>query len=191
MINNLVNKLPSNVMNELPLIIEKFAIDNPLRLAHFLAQCAHESADFKVVLENLNYGARGLLLTFPKYFNAEDALLHERKPQEIANIVYANRMGNTAAGDGWKYRGRGYIQLTGRSVYKATGKEVGVDFESNPELVLNPDGATAALAGYLFMTRGGKQKTLEALNNFTDFNSALKSADSNSLAGRLVAIMWL
>lgn len=135
MINNLVNKLPSNVMNELPLIIEKFAIDNPLRLAHFLAQCAHESADFKVVLENLNYGARGLLLTFPKYFNAEDALLHERKPQEIANIVYANRMGNTAAGDGWKYRGRGYIQLTGHDNYAAFDKLVDDDILATPDLV--------------------------------------------------------
>jgi putative chitinase len=135
MINNLVHKLPSNVINELPLIIEKFAIDNPLRLAHFLAQCAHESADFKVVLENLNYGAKGLLSIFPKYFNAEDALLHERKPQEIANIVYANRMGNTTVGDGWKYRGRGYIQLTGHDNYAAFDKVVDDDILSNPDLV--------------------------------------------------------
>jgi len=135
MINNLTNKLPSNVMKELPLIIEKFAIDNPLRLAHFLAQCSHESAEFKTVLENLNYGAKGLLTIFPKYFNAEDALLHERKPEEIANIIYANRMGNTNSGDGWKYRGRGYIQLTGHDNYAAFDSIVDDDILATPDLV--------------------------------------------------------
>lgn len=135
MLEKLINKLPTNVLNQLPLIVEKFAIDNPLRLAHFLAQCAHESAEFKTVLENLNYGAKGLMGVFPKYFNAEDALLHERKPEEIANIIYANRMGNTAAGDGWKYRGRGYIQLTGHDNYAAFDSIVDDDILATPDLV--------------------------------------------------------
>ena len=98
---------------------EVFKINTPKRVCMYLAQVLHESNYLKATEENLNYSAEGLLKTFPKYFNAQSAQAYARQPQRIANKVYANRMGNgnEASGDGWKYRGRGYIQLTGRSQY--------------------------------------------------------------------------
>ena len=134
-LKKLETKLPRTVIDQIPSVIEKFKIDTPLRLAHFLAQCAHESGDFKATIESLNYSAKGLLATFPKYFTAETAALYERKPEKIANIVYANRMGNDNVADGWKYKGRGYIQLTGKSGYSAFDKIVPEDILSNPDLV--------------------------------------------------------
>jgi putative chitinase len=134
-LSNLNKKIPVTVIDQIPSVIEKFKIDTPLRLAHFLAQCAHESGDFKATIESLNYGAKGLLATFPKYFTAETAALHERKPEKIANIVYANRMGNDNVADGWKFKGRGYIQLTGKDNYSAFDKCVDDDILANPDLI--------------------------------------------------------
>ena len=97
-------------------ILPKYEINTPLRIAHFLAQVLHESTYLKDDTENLNYSAAGLLKIFPKYFPDEaTAILYARKPERIANRVYANRMqnGNEASGDGWKYRGRGILQITG------------------------------------------------------------------------------
>lgn len=93
--------------------------------AHFFGQCHHESGGFRLFEENLNYSAGGLLKIFPKYFNQGTATAYARQPQKIANKVYANRMGNgdEASGDGWKYRGRGAIQLTGKSNYALFGKD--------------------------------------------------------------------
>ncbi|HRZ96045.1 MAG TPA: glycoside hydrolase family 19 protein [Paludibacter sp.] len=112
---------------------------NAFELAHFLGQCSHESNNFRVKEENLNYSAKGLRNTFGKYFktNAE-AEKYARKPQAIANKVYANRMGNDdeKSGDGWKYRGRGYIQLTGKNNYAAFSKFIGEDCVKNPDLVI-------------------------------------------------------
>ena len=134
-LKKLETKLPMVVIDEIPSVMEKFKIDTPLRLAHFLAQCAHESGGFKATIESLNYSAKGLLATFPKYFTAETAALYERKAEKIANIVYANRMGNDDKADGWKYKGRGYIQLTGKSGYAAFDKIVPEDILANPDLV--------------------------------------------------------
>ena len=134
----LSKKLPANVMDEIPLIMEKFGIDNPLKLSHFLSQCAHESGNFKFVKENLNYSADGLRKIFPKYFpTIEIANKYARQPEKIANKVYANRMGNgdEASGDGWKYKGAGYIQLTGKDNYAAFDKFVDDDIMANPDLV--------------------------------------------------------
>lgn len=130
-------KLPTKVLDELPSVIDTFKINSISKLTHFLAQCAHESGNFKFVKENLNYSADGLLKVFPKYFSKDTAEIAARKPEVIANIVYSNRMGNgdRASGDGWKYIGRGYIQLTGKSNYTAFGKYIGVDLVANPELV--------------------------------------------------------
>lgn len=130
-------KLPTKVLDELPSVIDTFKINNINKLTHFLAQCAHESGNFKFVKENLNYSADGLLKVFPKYFSKDTAEIAARKPEVIANIVYSNRMGNgdRASGDGWKYIGRGFIQLTGKSNYAAFGKYIGVDLVANPELV--------------------------------------------------------
>ena len=108
-----------------------------IQLAHFAGQLAHESFDFKITSENLNYSAERLLQVFPKYFNEKNVILYARKPIRIANRVYANRMGNADenSGDGWKYRGRGYIQLTGKNNYLAFSKFIGEDCVSNPDLV--------------------------------------------------------
>jgi putative chitinase len=107
------------------------------RAAHFFAQCAHESGGFKTFNENLNYGAQGLLGIFKKYFpDAATAAKYERKPEMIANRVYGGRMGNgpEASGDGYKFRGRGAIQLTGKDNYTAFSKYIG-----DPEVLTNPD----------------------------------------------------
>jgi putative chitinase len=135
--NKLKGHVPDKVLAELPTIV-KFKIDTPLEVAHFLAQCGHESGGFKLIQENLNYGAKGLLGTFKKYFPTEaKALQYERKPEKIANLVYGSRMGNgpEASGDGYKFRGRGYIQLTGKDNYTAFGKAINEDITANPDLV--------------------------------------------------------
>ena len=109
----------------------------PERAAHFFAQTAHESGNFKAFAENLNYGASGLTTTFKKYFTTtEKALLYERKPEKIANLVYGNRMGNgdEASGDGFKFRGRGALQLTGKDNYKVFS-----EYLKKPEIMTNPD----------------------------------------------------
>lgn len=110
---------------------------SPNRAAHFFAQTAHESGGFKAFSENLNYSAKGLRGIFGKYFPTDAmARAYERQPQKIANRVYANRMGNgdEASGDGWKYRGRGALQLTGKSNYQAFA-----DYIGRPDVMTNPD----------------------------------------------------
>ena len=135
--NNLKGHIPDSVIAQIPDTAAKFNITNTLRLAHFLAQCGHESGGFKAVSENLNYGAAGLQSIFKKYFTAQTAAEYQRKPEKIANIVYANRMGNgnQASGDGYKFRGRGYIQLTGKDNYTSFDKTVEDDILANPDLV--------------------------------------------------------
>lgn len=137
-INKLKGHVPDAVLSQLPDTIAKFELNTPLRLAHFLAQAGHESGGFKAVNENLNYGAKGLLGIFKKYFPTEEkAKLYERKPEKIANLVYGARMGNgpEASGEGWKFRGRGYIQLTGKDNYKAFDAVVTESIIDNPDLV--------------------------------------------------------
>lgn len=111
-----ITTLPNNIQKELPEVIEKYAINTRLRLSHFLAQCAHESNNFSTTIENLNYSTSGLMNTFKKYFNTQQALAYAHHPERIANRVYANRMGNRGeeSGDGWKHRGAGYLQITGK-----------------------------------------------------------------------------
>lgn len=107
-------------------LLPKYEINTAIRIAAFIAQCSHESANFSVLRENLNYSAEGLNATFSKYFirAGRDAGTYARNPEKIANVVYADRLGNgnTASGDGWRFRGRGVIQLTGRDNYTAFGK---------------------------------------------------------------------
>jgi len=137
-LNKLVGHVPQVVIDSIPEVASKFGINTPLRVAHFLAQCGHESGGFRVTQENLNYSAKGLNGIFRKYFPTEAAAAaYARQPQKIANKVYANRManGSEASGDGYKFRGRGYIQLTGRDNYTQFGKAIGVDIPSNPDLV--------------------------------------------------------
>ena len=136
-VDKLKGHIPDSVIAQIPGVVDKFEINTPLRLAHFLAQCGHESGGFKAVSENLNYGAAGLQSIFKKYFTAESAKEYQRKPEKIANIVYANRMGNgnQASGEGYKFRGRGFIQLTGKDNYTSFDKVVEDDIIANPELV--------------------------------------------------------
>jgi putative chitinase len=136
-LDKLKGHIPDSVIAMLPETIEKFELNTSLRLAHFLAQAGHESGGFKAVNENLNYGAKGLLGTFAKYFTPDTATLYERKPEKIANLVYASRMGNgdKASGEGYKFRGRGYIQLTGKDNYSAFDKVVEENLIEQPDLV--------------------------------------------------------
>jgi putative chitinase len=135
-ISKLKGHVPDVVIAQIPDTAKKFNINTPLRLAHFLAQCGHESAGFTATTENLNYSALGLKGTFKKYFPT-DALAnaYARQPEKIANRVYASRMGNgdEKSGDGYKYRGRGYIQLTGKQNYTTFSQSIG-----DPEVITNP-----------------------------------------------------
>jgi putative chitinase len=136
-VDKLKGHIPDSVIAQIPSIQEKFEINTSLRLAHFLAQCGHESGNFTVTKENLSYSAERLQVIFKKYFTAESAAEYARKADKIANIVYANRMGNgnQASGEGYKFRGRGFIQLTGKDNYKSFDKVVEDDIIANPELV--------------------------------------------------------
>jgi len=137
-IDKLRGHIPDSVIAQIPETAAKFNITNNLRLAHFLAQCGHESGGFRAVQENLNYSAKGLVTTFRKYFISEAAAgPYARNPQKIASKVYGGRMGNgpESSGDGFKFRGRGYIQLTGRDNYTRFAKFIGEDTVNNPDLV--------------------------------------------------------
>lgn len=131
---------------------EQFDISTPERQAAFLGQCAHESANFTTLTENLNYSAEALCKVWPKRFPSMDvAGPYHRNPEMIANRAYSDRMGNgpEESGDGWKYRGRGLIQLTGKDNYRACGSSLGIDLITNPELVSVPDYA-ARTAGWFW-----------------------------------------
>jgi len=145
--NNLQGKLNTAILGEVESIVEKFSITNHLRLSHFLSQCAHESANFTLVKENLNYSANRLLKIFPKYFKDQaTANKYARKPEMIANRVYASRMGNgdEASGEGFKFRGRGFIQLTGKDNYKQFSDFIGEDCVANPDLIATKYPLTSA-----------------------------------------------
>jgi putative chitinase len=136
-LENLKGHIPDNVIAQIPDTAAKFGIDTPLKLAHFLAQCGHESGGFRLTQENLNYSAQGLKNIFPKYFPGNLSESYARNPQKIASKVYGGRMGNgpESTGEGFKFRGRGYIQLTGKDNYTAFGKAINEDLISNPDLV--------------------------------------------------------
>jgi putative chitinase len=146
-IENLKGHIPDAVLLQIPDTVAKFDLGTSLRLAHFLAQCGHESGGFKRVVERLNYSAQGLANTWPRRFAVDItqtpripnqlANTIQRNEEKIANVVYASRMGNgiLTSGDGWKFRGRGYIQLTGKSNYIAFNRFVDDDVVVNPDLV--------------------------------------------------------
>jgi len=133
---------------------DRFDISHPLRQAAFIGQAAHESGNFKMLVENLNYRAETLMKVWPKRFpTLEFAKQYERDPKKIANSVYANRMGNRdeASGDGFRFRGRGLFQTTGHAGYFHAGKALGEDFVMNPDLVATPRYA-ALTAGFFWQT---------------------------------------
>ena len=157
-LQKLKGHVPDKVIEQIPAVMEKFQINTPLRLAHFLAQCGHESGGFRLTKENLNYSAKGLMGIFKKYFPTEAlAKQYERKPEKIANKVYGGRMGNgpEATGDGAKFCGRGYIQLTGKDNYTAFGKSINEDMTVNPQAVADK---YALLSAAWFFNKNGLHK---------------------------------
>ena len=195
-LDKLKGHIPDTVIAQIPEVMTKFKIDTPVELAHFLAQCGHESAGFKAVNENLNYGAKGLLGIFKKYFPTEaKAKLYERKPEKIANLVYGGRMGNgpEASGEGYKYRGRGYIQLTGKDNYKAFDAIVPENLLESPDLVATKypllsaawffhknclgkctDASDAAVTAVTKCVNGGTIGLPDRLKHFKEYYSLLK-----------------
>jgi putative chitinase len=154
MLNKLHNKIPIQVLNELGDVMKQFGITNSFRLTHFLAQVAHESGNFRYTRENLNYSTEGLLKVFPKYFDKNTAPLYARRPQAIANMVYNGRMGNKLkSNDGWMFRGAGFIQLTGRTNFKAFSDFIGDSkIMDDPSLVATKYPLTSA--AWFFEKRG-------------------------------------
>ena len=161
-LSKLKGHIPDAVIAMIPDTAAKFAINTPLRLAHFLAQCGHESGGFRATQENLNYSAKGLMGIFKKYFPTSAlAAQYERKPEKIAARVYGGRMGNGAEAtkEGYKFRGRGYIQLTGKENYTAFGKSIGEDILSNPDVVSSK---YALLSAAWFFSKNGLHKMADS-----------------------------
>lgn len=163
--------------------MSRFRIDSKVRAAAFLAQVGHESGGLTRLVENLNYSAAGLAATWPARFRSSDgrpsALAEQiaRKPEQIANAVYGGRMGNgpPASGDGWRYRGRGLIQLTGRANYTEAGKALGVDFVAQPELL---EGALwACLAAAWFWSSRGLNELADA-GRFDDITQRINGGQN-------------
>jgi putative chitinase len=157
-LEKLKGHIPDSVISQIPDTAARFELNTPLRLAHFLAQCGHESGGFKATQENLNYSASGLKGIFGKYFKeAGLAEQYQRNPQKIASRVYGGRMGNgpESTGDGFKFRGRGYIQLTGKDNYTAFGKAINEDMTANPDKVATH---YPLLSAAWFFTKNGLHK---------------------------------
>lgn len=169
-INKLNKFLPLEKLAQLPEVIDKFKIDNIYRLIHFISQTAHESGHFKFGEENLNYSVNNLMSIFGDYFpTSEKALEFAHNPEKIANHVYANRLGNgnEASGDGWLYRGRGDIQITGKYNYQKLKEFLSVDVVKDPDLISSKYSLSSA--AFFFTQReiwpicdnGVSQKTIE------------------------------
>jgi len=161
--------------------LARFGIESPRQVAAWIAQCAHESAGFAVLTENLNYSADTMAVVWPSRFAVQEpdpkrpgktkakkdakgkntpnkfALALHRKPEMLANVVYANRMANgpTESGDGWRYRGRGLKQLTGKDNYTRCGQGLGLDLVASPDLLLEPEGAALSAAWFWTTNRCG------------------------------------
>lgn len=147
------NANPGAWLKPLQTVLPKFGIVTEEQVAAFIAQTTHESASYTRLVENLNYGAQGLMTTWPTRFKSlAYANQYARQPIKIANLVYANRLGNgdEASGEGWKYRGRGLIQLTGKDNYRACSKAMYGDerLVANPDLLLTPEGALTSACWY-------------------------------------------
>lgn len=142
-------------------VFDKYEINTTLRQASFIGQCCYESSNFTGLEENLNYSAESLTRVWPTHFNASTALDCARQPEKIGNIAYANRMGNgdISSGDGWKYRGRGLIQITGKDIYRILSAALGQDFIANPDLIKTPEFACLS-AGWFWNSH--------SLNTFSD-----------------------
>ena len=154
----------------------KYDISSPARQAFFVGQCAHESNNFKTLEENLRYSAGALMRTWPSRFpNLEVANQYASNPEKIANKVYGGRMGNTEEGDGFAYRGRGLIQLTGKELYGNCGSGIGMDLLSNPGLLSTPEYA-ALSAGWFW-----RKRDLNSLADAGDYETMTKRINGGTL----------
>jgi len=180
-LEKLKGHVPDAVISMIPDTAQKFQINTPLRLAHFLAQCGHESGGFKATQENLNYSAKGLRGIFGKYFPT-DALAeqYQRKPEAIASRVYGGRMGNgvESTKEGYKFRGRGYIQLTGKDNYTAFGKAINEDVISNPDLVSSK---YALLSAAWFFNKNGLHKMADEGSSDTVVTKITKRVNGGTI----------
>jgi putative chitinase len=180
-LEKLKGHIPDTVIAQIPDTAAKFQINTPLRLAHFLAQCGHESGGFRLTKENLNYSAKGLNGTFKKYFPTEaSAKPYERQPAKIANKVYGNRMGNgpESSGEGAKFCGRGYIQLTGKENYTAFGKSINEDILSNPDRVASD---YALLSAAWFFSKNGLHKMADEGSSDTVVTKITKRVNGGTI----------
>ena len=194
-LDKLKGHIPDSVIAQIPEVATKFKIDTPIKLAHFLAQCGHESGGFKLVQENLNYSADGLRRIFPKHFPGNLSESYARNPQKIASRAYGNRMGNgdESSGDGWKFRGRGYIQLTGKNNYSEFDKFVDENILENPDLVATKypllsaawffhkncvnravDASDATVTSVTRCVNGGTIGLADRLKHFKEYHNLLK-----------------
>lgn len=175
--------------------LQRFEITSNRQVAAWLAQTAHESGGYTMLTENLNYRAATMAACWPKRFaevgadgkpkrDAKSALIAnkfalalDRKPEMIANVVYASRMGNgaTESGDGWKYRGRGLKQLTGKDNYTRCGQALGLDLIENPDLLLEPEGAALSAAWFWSINKCG------ALADADDFVGLTKRINGGTI----------
>ena len=152
----------AEICDPLNAAMSEFHISSPQEQAMFLAQCGHESGNFSTVQENLNYRAETLLKVFPRYFRDVDPTDYEKQPEKIANRVYSNRMGNgdEASGDGYRYRGRGLIQLTGKDNYNACAAALKFDLSADPDYLETAEGAARSAAW--FWAHNGLNKFADA-----------------------------
>ena len=150
----------------------RWKIDSRLRQAAFLAQVGHESGQLRNLVENLNYSAEALVRTWPSRFTTESAAACARQPEKIANAVYSGRMGNTRPGDGWRYRGRGLIQITGRSNYAGAGTGLTLPLEEKPELLEQPE--HAAMSATWWWAKHGLNELADA-GRFQDIGSVINT----------------
>lgn len=178
-----------NLSKKYKTILNRAGINTSLRLAHFFAQLDHES-NLQPKRENTNYSEKRLLQVFPKYFTKSQASYYARKPQAIANRVYANRMknGNEKSGDGWRYRGGGYMQHTGRAEYEILTKNLGVDYIKNPDLLLNEADAMLAAIDYwsrLKLNNYADKDNLDAISDLINIGRLTsRVGDANGYADR-------
>ena len=171
--------------------MSRYQIVGVKRIAAFVAQVSHESGHLTRLVENLNYSADALRRNWPSRFNVELASAVARKPEQIANIAYGNRMGNSAPGDGWKYRGRGLIQITGKNNYRACGEALGLDLIAQPELLEKPQHACMSAAWY-WATNG--LNTLADKGDFTGVTQRINggqtgAADRQALYARALKVL--
>lgn len=156
----------------------RYEINTPARQAAFIGQCQHESANFTMLEENMNYSAEGLMKTWPSRFPTLDAAKpYHRNPEKIANKVYSGRLGNgnEESGEGWLYHGRGLIQLTGKDNYMMAGDSLKQDFIYSPDLILAPKWA-AITAGWFW-----NKRNLNALADAKDYNTLTKRINGGLL----------